>query len=456
MKNALMDHRQASGKTNRREFIGKTLAAVAAPYVVPSSVFGANAPSNRINIGCIGTGNQGTNDMRGFLQNEDVRVVAVCDVNRGSGGYRTADQVRGLEPARKIVEEFYAKESKTGRYTGCDAYGDFRQVIERDDIDAVLVVTPDHWHAIPTIMAARAGKDIYCEKPLSLTIAEGRAMVDAVRRYGAILQTGTHHRSKQHMRYACELVQNGYIGKLKRIVCVLGPHGSRKDIQNWEPTPVPDGFDYDTWLGPAPWVPHHKDRCFYHFRFGADYSGGETTNTGAHAFDIAQWGNGSQHTGPVEIEDLGSEFPRTGLYTTVSKIHFRARYANGVELLCKPSGGPSGLAARFEGSDGWIEACWNGLNLFPESLSGVGISAEDTYLYESKNHYRNFLDCVKSRRDPIAPVEVGHRSASLCHLANITMQLKAKLQWDPGKERFTNSEEANRMLSRPMRGPWHL
>ena len=223
--------------------------------------------------------------------------------------------------------------------------------------------------------------------------------------------------------------------------------------------PVPEGFDYDMWLGPAPWAPYHKDRCLYRFRFVLDYSGGETTNIGAHSFDIAQWANGTEHTGPVEFEDLGSEFPKKDcLFNTVSKVRFRARYANGVELICEPilPPGPR-VAARFEGTKGWIDAAfWGGLKTSPESLADSTIRPNEIHLYKSSNHYRNFIDCVKTRREPIAPVEVGHRSATICNAANIAMMLKRKLQWDPDKEQFINDEQANRMLSRPMRAPWRL
>ncbi|MHC4396039.1 MAG: Gfo/Idh/MocA family protein [Planctomycetota bacterium] len=447
---------------NRRQFLKKAAAVAAGtavfPYFVPASALGRTgtvAPSNRITLGCIGTGNQGVQDMRGFLRIDDVQVLAVCDVNTASYGYRSAKQYLGREPGRKIVNDYYAAKTRSGRYKGCDAYNDFREIINRDDIDAVLIVTPDHWHALMTIMAARAGKDIYCEKPLSLTVAGGRAMVQAVRKYGVILQTGTHHRSTQQVRFACELVRNGRIGRLKRIIVNLDRHPVRFPIESWQPMPVPDGFDYDMWLGPAPWAPYHKYRCLYTFRFGRDYSGGETTNTGAHCFDIAQWANGTDRTGPVEFEDLGSEFPKKGaLFNTVSKVHFRARYANGVELLCTPN--PRREAARFEGTEGWIDAGWNECRPHPESLKKSVIAPDQINLYRSSNHYANFIDCVKTRRDPAAPVEVGHRSATICHLGNIAMMLKRKLRWDPDNERFINDEQANRMLSKSMRAPWHL
>ena len=444
--------------STRRDFLRSAAAGAVGvfglPYMVPSSAFGATAPSNRITVGCIGNGNMGFTDLQGLMHQDDTQILAVCDVNRGSFGYKTATQFRGREPARKLVNEYYAKKAGSGSYKGTDAYNDFRELLARDDIDAVSVTTPDHWHAIPTIMAARAGKHIYCQKPLSLTIAEGRAMVEAVRRYGVILQTGSQHRSKDRMRFACELVRNGRIGRVRRVLTDLPRHGLRFEMDTWAPTPVPDGFDYDLWLGPAPWTPHHEHRCFYTFRFVQDYSGGETTNTGAHKFDIVQWALGTELTGPMEIEDLGSEFPKTGIFDTVSRIHFRAKYANGVEMICTPDG--VGGAARFEGTEGWVHVDWNSFKTHPESLVDSVIGPDEVHLYKSLDHKRNFLDCIKSGRDPITPVEVGHRSASVCHLANIAMRLHCKLQWDPDKERFINNDQANRLLSKPLRAPWNV
>ena len=400
-------------------------------------------------------GNQGFLDMSGFLENDDVQIVAVCDVNTASYGYKTPSQYLGREPARKKVDRHHAGKNRSGRYKGCDAYKDFRGVLAREDIDAVLIVTPDHWHAIMTIMAAQAGKDIYCEKPLALTVTQGRAMVEAVRRHGIILQTGTMLRSNRDTRFACELVRNGRIGELKRILTSVEPNNKTAPSGAWEPTPIPDGFDYDMWLGPAPWQPYHKDRCFYTFRFILDYSGGQVTNFGAHSNDIAQWGNGTEYTGPVEFEDMGGEFPKDGLFSTATRVAFRAKYANGVELICKTQI-PKQYAARFEGTEGWVEAGWATYKTYPKSLQRSIIGPNEIHLYESRDHYRNFIDCVKTRKEPIAPVEIGHRSASICHLGNIAMMLKRKLQWDPDREQFINDDQANRMLSRPMRSPWHL
>jgi len=330
---------------------------------------------------------------------------------------------------------------------------DFREIIARDDIDAVCVTTPDHWHAIPVIMAATAGKDIYCEKPLSLTVADGRAMVEAVRRYNTVFQTGTMRRSAEQYRFICELVRNGRIGKLQRVTTTIGPNNKEAPARDWKPMPVPAWLDYDMWLGPAPWAPYHKDRCLYTFRFGLDYSGGQTTNLGAHVIDIIQWANGTDDTGPVEFEDLGSEWPTDGLFTTATKVSFRARYANGVELTCKTAKTESW---RLEGTKGWIEVRddkWTGA---PESLKTTVIGPNEIHLYQSNDHHRNFVDCIKSRQITAAPVEIGHRSTSICQLGNIAMQLHRKLHWDPAAERFTDSDEANQMLHKPMRGPWHL
>jgi len=450
---------------NRRTFLRRTVATtLALPTVVRSSALGkagSVAPSERINMGCIGVGGMGTNNMRAFMAHDDVQIRAVCDVVKASDQYghwyKKGWQGAwfGREPARSIVEDHYSQQNRTGRYRDCDAYGDFRDIIARDDIDAVCITTPDHWHAIPAVLAAAAGKDIYCEKPLTLTVAEGRAVAQAVQRYNTVFQTGTQRRSNQLYRFICELIRNGRIGTFQRALVAIGPNNKQAPSSDWAPMPVPDWLDYDMWLGPAPWAPYHKDRCLYNFRFGADYSGGQTTNLGAHGIDIVQWANGTDETGPVEVEDLGGEFPSDGLFTTATKVHFRARYANGTELICRTQ---KDEIYRFEGSEGWIQlpVYSDEITCHPESLKTAVIGPNEIHLHESNDHHRNFLDCIKSRARTAAPAEIGHRSVSICHLGNIAMRLKAKLRWDPSAERFTNSDEANQMLARPMRGPWHL
>lgn len=402
----------------------------------------------------IGTGNQGTQDMQAFLAEDDTQVVAVCDVNYASYGYKTEKQFLGREPAKQLVEKFYADRNKTGTFRGCGVYTDFREVLAHPDVDAVAIVVPDHWHALMTVRAAQAGKHIYGEKPLSLTVADGRAMVEAVRRHGVVFQTGTHERSRRQTRFACELVRNGRIGQLKKITAVVGPWNKFGPEGAWEPMPVPEGFDYEMWLGPAPWAPYHKDRCLYNFRFILDYSGGQVTNYGAHSFDMAQWANGTDHTGPVEIADAGSEWPTDGLFNVAKEVKFRARYANGVELECITR--KDNVGCRFEGTEGWVETGYGGFFTSSPSLKTTVFGANEISLGTSTNHFRNFLDCIKTRTDPIAPVEVGHRSATICHIANIAMQRKRSLHWDPAAEKFVGDDEANRMLSRAYREPWHL
>ena len=475
------DTKASRSTVTRRQLLKRAAfgaAAVwAAPAIVPSSVLGAFAPSNRIHLAEIGTGNQSQVDLPAFLQQADAQVVAVCDVNAGSYGYKTPQQFLGRKPGQDRVNAYYARKTGAGQYKGCDAYRDFREVLARPDVDAVVLVVPDHWHAVMTVMAAKAGKDIYCEKPLSLTVRDGREMVKAVRQHQRVLQTGSMYRSGPRTRFACELVRNGRIGKVTRILTSVGgaPKGPGP---GWKPMPVPEGFDYDLWLGPAPAAPYHADRCLYRFRYILDYSGGETTNTGAHVFAQIQWALGTDDTGPVEFEDVNTEWPEPGdLYTAATKVRFRARYASGIELLCGVNvPGVRFKGTRFEGTEGWVQLDWDGLETHPESLKTATFGPGDTRLPVSVegremvlsgrrqmkqsslnvDHARNFLDCVKSRRDPVEPVDAGHRTASLCHLANIAMRLRRKIRWDPQQEQIPGDDEARGMLSRPIRGPWAL
>jgi len=443
-------------KTGRRGFLkGAAAFTAAAPWIVPASVFGANAPSNRIQVACIGVGNQGIGILRRFMGNNDVQIVAVCDVNRGSGGYKDDKQFLGREPAQEFVNKYYANKVAADAYQGCDAYTDFREVLARDDVDAVTVVAPDHWHGIMTIRAAEAGKDIYCEKPLGLTIGEGRAMVEAVRKHNCVLQTGSMERSNPLNRHVCELVRDGRIGKVQRVVTNVGRNNKVGPGPGWQPTPVPEGFDYDMWLGPAPEAPYHKDRCLYRFRFSYDYAGGQIANFGAHSNDLAQWGLGMDDSGPVEVEFGSAKWlPEGSLFNTALETEFTCRYANGVELICKTNDRPVGV--RFEGTEGMIESNAYGwrassepAELITEKFPTGTVKSDATTV-----HVRNFLDCVKSRKDPVAPVEVGHRSATVCHLGNLAIRLGRNLKWDPVAERFLDDDEANGMLLRPQRESW--
>lgn len=445
---------------NRREFL-KTSASAAGvagiPTIIPASALGRAgrpAPSNRITMGVIGTGNQGFNDMSRFLNDERIQIIAVCDVNNESAGYWSG-RIAGREPARKTVNWHYANETPDGGYNGCDSYEDFRDVIARDDIDTVLLALPDHWHSIPTVMAARAGKDIYGEKPLSLTVAEGRAMSDAVAENSRIFQTGSQQRSDYRFRRACELIRNGRIGTLTRVKCGLpggtpdfGKSGHRK-----APESVPRGFNYDMWLGPAPEAPYSPARCHVNFRWILDYSGGQVTDWGGHHPDIAQWGMNTEHTGPQEIRNARGVFSREAPWNTAVEYYFECHYGNDVILSVSSE---DRMGVHFEGTEGWIwvtRGNWEASN--PKLLESE-IGPDEIHLYKSEDHFRNFIDCVISREQPVAPVETAHRSITIGHLGNIAMLLDRDLKWDPDNEQIVGDEEANAMLSRPMRDPWNL
>jgi len=460
-------------KISRRSFIKGVTCAVGFPYIVPSSVFGkagAVAPSNRVTMGFIGVGSQGSRDLTGFLGNNGVQVVAVCDVDKGTATYRSG-RTYGREPARRRIEDYYAKQRLSGSYKGCDVYGDYRDLIKRDDIDAVLIATPDHWHAIIAIAAARAGKDIFCQKPLAYTIAEGRAICDAVDKYGVVWQTGSQQRSDTRFHRVCELVRNGRIGKVSSVTVGL-PCGNGN---YWNPSkeicPVPDGFDYDMWLGPAPWAPYSPGRCHGNWRWVSDYSGGQITDWAGHHIDIAQWAMGTELTGPVEIVGSG-KFP-TGegvLYDTVEEYRFECRYAEGFKLIVTDSrrypkykdgvrlspGYIDGLGILFEGTEGWIHINRNGLDARPGGVLDCVIAPEEIRLYKSDDHRANFVNCIKSRGRTAAPAEIGQRSISVGHLGLAAIKLGRKLRWDPLNEQFINDSQADRLLSRPMRSPWRL
>lgn len=455
---------------SRREFLqatGSASAAALAAQVVPASVFGATAPSNRIHVGLIGCGHQSQRIVPAFLAHDDVQIVAVCDVNRRGKGFYYPDQELGREVAQQWVHDHYAQKTRSGKFSGCEAYSDFRQLLAREDIDAVVIVVPDHWHAWIAIAAMQAGKDVYCEKPLALTIPEGRAMVEAVRQHERIFQTGAQFRSSPAVRRACELVRNGRLGEIRKVRTTVAANSFPSPGPGWKPQPVPEGFDYDFWLGSAPVAPFHPERCFFRWRYILDYSNGQTANFGAHTNDIAQWALGTEDTTPVEFADAGSEFlPKGSLFTTASKTAFRARYANGIELHCETG---NNAGTKFEGSEGRLEISLGGrLATYPENLKDSVIGPDEIHLPVSNpqhtvharndvdaDHAGDFIRAVKLRQDPIEPVEVGHRTASLCILGNIAQILKKEFTWDPVAERSTD-EEVNQMLHREMRAPWTI
>jgi predicted dehydrogenase len=446
---------------SRRSFLRVSLAASSAyafPTIIPASALGRNgrvAPSDRVTLGIIGTGNQGFNDIRSFLRDERVQIVAVCDVNRESAGYWEG-KVGGREPAKRLVEEHYAKDKESGNYHGCTAHVDFREVLGRADIDAVEVCTPDHWHAIPVLEACKARKDIYCQKPLSLTIAEGRAMSYAVAKTKVVFQTGSQQRSDAGFRRACELVRNGRIGDLT--TARVGLPGGRKDYSGMgdrkKPEAVPEGFEYNLWLGPAPEAPYAPARCHVNFRWIYDYSGGQVTDWGGHHPDGAQWGMGTELTGPIEIRNAKAAFEPDELWNTATEFSFEAVYENGVRMIVANT---ERMGVTFEGTEGRIYVNRGQIEAEPKSVLDSVICPSEIHLYASDDHFRNFVDCVISRGPTAAPVEVAHRSITICHLGNIAMRLgRETLKWDPRTEQILGDNEASAMLSRPYRDPWIL
>ena len=427
-----------TSSVSRRGFLKGAAGAVAAPYLIPAGALGAEgrvAASNRIGIGSIGVKNMGGGHLSNLLGNKEVQVIGVCDVDAA---------VR--KAAKDRAEKAYAAAAPTGWYRGVAEYNDFRELIARPDVDAVCIAVPDHWHALIALTAIKAGKDVYCEKPLTLTIHEGRILSEAAQRYGRVFQTGSQHRSEIKSRLACELVRNGRIGKLDRVEVGVGRRPTKPEFHKDEP--VPEGFDYNLWLGPAPWAPYTKSRCHYNFRFIRDYSGGEMTNFGAHYLDLAQWGIGADDSGPVEIDGQGV-YLREGIWDTFAEVEITYTYTNGVKLHCSDKG----QGTRFFGTEGWVDI---GGACEPKNLATTVFGPHETRLYESRSHWGNFLDCMRTRRPTICPAEVGHRSATVAHLGNISMTLGRKLRWDPKAERFVNDPEADRLLWRPTRQPWSL
>jgi len=421
---------------SRRCALKRAAVAVVAPTIIPSSVFGANPPSQRVVLGFIGTGLHGIGwNLRGFLKLEDAQIVAVCDVMKSR-----------RDEARARVNKAYGNQD-------CAGYADWRDIIGREDIDAVMISTPDHWHVPMSLVAMRAGKDVCCEKP-TLTIEQGRVLRDTVAECKAVFQTSTEDRSIPIYHRMAELVRNGRIGRLETIHITL-PAGTVKPAPP-DYAPVPDGFDYDMWLGPAPAAPYATNRCGnQEWRNIFDYSGGKLTDWGMHQVDTAQWANDTEHTGPVEVNGEG-EFPdESSLYDTAMKYELHYQYANGVHLHIE-SGGTS---LRFEGTDGWVgnEGWRKPLKASSPKILDTVIGPDELHLYTcTGGEHRNFLDCVRSRKVPYFPAEIGHRCATVLHIGNISMRLGRKLQWNPDKEEFVHDDQANEMRSQPIRKPWTL
>jgi predicted dehydrogenase len=412
---------------NRRDFLRAGAGAGVSVSLATGVSWAADSPpADRIRIGCVGVGNQGKGNLKAHAKN----VTAVCEV----------DATR-LGAAKEMAE------AATGK--PCLAVSDYRKLLESKEVDAVVVTTPDHWHALVTVDACAAGKDVYCEKPLSLTVAEGQAMVSAARRHKRIVQTGSQQRSDARFRLACELVRNGRIGKVKSVrVGIPGVNFSGPAVADSEP---PAELDYDRWLGPAPKRPYNAKHVHYLFRFFWDYSGGQMTNFGAHHLDIAQWGLGMDESGPVSAQ-AKARFHKDGWYEVPEWCEVVYEYASGVRMICGQS---EKQGTTFEGEKGTIYVTRGKLESTPgEIVATPGELAER--LYESKDHHRNWLDCIRSRKAPICDVEIGHRSATVCHLGNIAARLGRPLKWDPVSERFVGDAEEDMCLSKEYRKGYSL
>jgi len=430
-----------SGKMTRREFLKKagtgTAAGIAFPYVIPSSALGANngvAPSNRIAVGCIGVGPQGTGLMSAALGHPEAQVVAVCDVN-----------ALRREAARNAVNSRYNN-------SDCVVYNDFRELLAREDIDAVIIAAPDHWHVPLGVAAAEAGKDMYIEKPLMLSLSQGQALRRAIERNGRVFQYGTQQRSSREFRFACELVHNARIGELRTIKV-----GSPASVvsETLTASPVPEWLDYDLWLGPAPWAPFSEKRIINAYWWhNSDYALGFVAGWGIHHVDIAQWAVGADASGPIEVEGSG-EFPAVGFCDCAVKWNVQMRYADGV-ILDYTDEGQNRHGIRFEGTEGWIHVARGLLEASSPKLLESRFGPGDVRLYKSLNHMGNFLECVRTRARTVCPIDVAVRSDMICHLSDIAMRLGRKLRWHPARERFVNDVQADRMLTRAMRSPWQV
>ena len=450
---------------SRRQFLKAsalgTAGLASTPMIVPATLFGETAPGKKIQIAQIGCGRIArTMDLLGILKHDSARIVAVCDVD----SKRTAD-------AKKLVEGYYAKKSGSTTAVTVKTFTDYREVLQMPGIDAVAISTPDHWHAELVIAAARAGKDVYVQKPLSMTLAEGRAVSDVIRKQGRIFQIGSQQRSNTQFRTGCELVRNGRIGKLHTVKIGLpsDPSGAVEPDM-----PVPPNLNYDMWLGPTPQVPYTEKRVHPQNDYSRpgwlridSYCLGMITGWGAHHVDIAHWGMDTEHTGPLEIEGKAT-FPKSGLWNVHGDYHIEAKYANGVNLIIDHT---FTNGVEFQGEDGWIfvsrgegkatasdpaSKTGKALAASDEKILSSKIGANEVHLYKSNDHHGNWLESIQSRKPAVTTAEIGHRSTSACILGWIAMKLGRKLRWDPVKEEFVGDEEANALRSRLERKPYGI
>ena len=472
MSKSVSSNKPAGKIISRRSFIGRTAAVagtMAAPMIIPASARGADghvAPSNRITVGLIGRGMMGRGHLSYLAQNRSVELLALCEVDRTR-----------LDEGMGQVAAFYADRTADGTYKGCDAYNDYRELLARDDIDAVVIATPDHWHTPQSIHAAEAGKDVYCEKPISISIDEGRQLVDAVRRNGRVFQNGSQYRTNPSIRRACDFIRKGGLGKVKSAFTLWGRMGGRFGAaRSYAPIdyalpgePVPDGLDWNLWLGPALWRPYNPA---YHLNpmpgvvpwcFCEDFGVGPSTWYHSHAADVLQYALGYEESGPAElIHPSSNEFPTlTYRYANGTLLHLVEGWGQ-VKELYNAVPADATLDGNFGGvvvgERGWLTSMSTGSGITggpDELMAEYHTPAHDVDL-GGKDHHANWLECIKTREKPYSHEEIGHRAASLGHLTIIAYKLGRSLKWDPVREVFPEDEQANRLLRRARRAPWHI
>ena len=452
---------------NRRQFLKKiafTSTAIASPSIITSSALGNSKippASDRITLGHIGVGGRGSSLLQSFLQLDDAQSISVCD----------PFQNRRRECAGQI-EAHYAEKFSKSSYKGCAAYNDFRDLLARDDIDAVVIATPDHWHVPIALAAARLGKDIYVEKPLGVSVAENQALRKAIKRYGNVFHYGTQQRSSRNFRFACELVRNKRIGDLHTIHAWCADitsqvHAFHEPGGSMTPIPVPKGFDYDMWIGPAPLTPYTSDRCknwgsYHHY----DNSLGFIAGWGAHPLDIAQWGNDSDHYAPIEYRGTG-KIANKGLFETTYDWDVWCKYENGVKMRFMSTNVARSIVQQYHpkfidhgttfiGTEGWVSVDRIGIYANPPSLIESFIGPHEIHLYKSKNHYQNFLECVKIRTETVSTIAAAVQSDIISHLSDIAVRKNRTIRWDSKKKVIIGDPEASRSLVRSMRSTWRL
>ena len=434
----------------RRNFLKVSAAsAIAAPTIIPSSVLGADAPSKQITLGLIGCGGQGTGDLRGLMNQQGTRAVAVCDPDKNN-----------MNRAKTHVEKQYAKDKESGKYKGCDTFSDFRELCARKDIDAIIIGTPDHWHALATLEALRNGKDVYCEKPITHLFAEGQAVYKEAAKQKAIFQVGSQQRSSTRMRIAAEAVMNGLIGKVKAVNVGL-PTGRSSKEEGKVAQPIPPHLDYDLWCGPSRVLPFHSGRLHFNWRWCLDYGGGQLMDWIGHHNDIAHWGLEMDKSGPIKVEAKGFRYAEKGMYDQPLDYTVVSEYAGGytITISNQHKMGPEkrNMGTEWIGENGWVYVDRGRIAASNREWIVEKTDRGPKKAYKSNNHQRNFIECVRSREECICPAETGHRSATPGHIAYVSDKLGRAIQWDPEKEGCIGDKEADKLLKTiDYRGDWKI